>query len=43
MATLVMVDEQSFTGSSLPPRVAAELELNSVSPPPDTIEEASDT
>ena len=29
----------SLPGSILPPRVAAELELNCISPPPDTVEE----
>ena len=36
---LVMVSASALTGSILPPRVVAELELNSVNPPPDTVEE----
>ena len=34
-----MVSTSVLTGSILPPRVVAELELNSVIPPPDTVEE----
>jgi len=39
MTALVMVTTSVITGSILPPRVVAELELNSVNPPPDTVEE----
>ena len=39
MTALVMVTISVITGSILPPRVVAELELNSVNPPPDTVEE----
>ena len=38
---LVMVSTSVLTGSFLPPRVVTELELNSVSPPPDIVEEES--
>ena len=34
-----MVDSSESSGSFLPATVVAELELNSVIPPPDTIEE----
>jgi hypothetical protein len=37
---IALVDRSSdLSGSFLPATVAAELELNSVSPPPDTVEE----
>jgi hypothetical protein len=36
---LVRIILRSYPWSLLPPRVVAELELNSVNPPPDTIEE----
>ena len=36
---LVVVTILLITGSFLPPRVVAELELNSVIPPPDIVEE----
>jgi hypothetical protein len=39
MIALVRIVLRSFPGSLLPPRVVAELELNSVIPPPDTIKE----
>ena len=39
MVALVMVDSSESSGSFLPATVVAELELNSVIPPPDTIEE----
>ncbi len=38
---LVMIITSVVIGSILPPRVVAELELNSVKPPPDTVEEDS--
>jgi hypothetical protein len=43
MIALVRIVLRSFPGSLLPPRVVAELELNSVIPPPDTIEEEKKT
>ena len=36
---LVVIITSVVIGSILPPRVVAELELNSVIPPPDTVEE----
>ena len=39
MTALVMIITPVVIGSLLPPRVVAELELNSVNPPPDTVEE----
>jgi hypothetical protein len=36
---LVVISTSVLIGSFLPPRVDAELELNSVNPPPDTVEE----
>ena len=39
MTALVMIITSVMIGSILPPRVVAELELNSVKPPPDTVEE----
>ena len=38
---LVMIITPVVIGSILPPRVVAELELDSVIPPPDTVEEES--
>jgi hypothetical protein len=39
MIALVEVDARKLQGSNLPATVVAELELDSVIPPPDTIEE----
>ena len=39
MIALAWVISNNDSGSFLPPRVVAELELDSVIPPPDTIEE----
>ena len=39
MTALVMIITPVVIGSLLPPRVVAELELNSINPPPDTVEE----
>jgi hypothetical protein len=39
MVALVVDRSSDLSGSILPPRKAAELELNSVSPSPDTVEE----
>jgi hypothetical protein len=39
MVALVIDRSSDLSGSILTPRVAAELELNSVSPPPDMVEE----
>ena len=39
MTALVVIATSVTIGSILPPRVVAELELNSVIPPPDTVEE----
>ena len=39
MTALVMVSTSVLTGSILPVPVVAELELNSVIPPPDIVEE----
>jgi len=39
MVALVIDRSSDLSGSILPPRKAAELELNSVSPSPDTVEE----
>ena len=39
MIALVEVDARKLQGSNLPVIVVAELELDSVNPPPDTIEE----
>ena len=39
MTALVVITTSVVIGSILPPRVVAELELNSVNPPPDTVEE----
>ena len=44
MIALVMnLDLVSMFGSLLPASVVAELELNSVNPPPDTVEEENNT
>ena len=39
MTALVMITVSMVIGSILPPRVVAELELDSVNPPPDIVEE----
>ena len=39
MIALVEVDARKLQGSNLPATVVAELELDSVNPPPDKIEE----
>ena len=43
MTALVMIITPVVIGSLLPPRVVAELELNSTNPPPDTVEEENKT
>jgi hypothetical protein len=43
MTALVMIITPVVIGSLLPSKVVAELELDSINPPPDTVEEEHNT